>query len=219
MTSVKTIFNERKNEINTYFGYLNQYQPQNADDSLFKILKSNLILMLYNLVESSISNAIEEIHNNIHLKSASFNDLKTELKSLIINYIKNVNSEEFVKNINNIATDIIKHSFNTEAKKKLFSGNIDGKKIRILSSKYGFDSNTGSTKVGYGDCLRTIKDKRNDLAHGTYSFTEVGKDYSIQDLTSMKDETINYIESILGNIEQYLLNDKFKNDGYHIENQ
>ena len=211
MTSVKTIFNERKNEINTYFDYLNQYQPQNADDSLFKILKSNLILMLYNLVESSISNAIEEIHNDIHLKSASFNDLKTELKSLIINYIKNVNSKKFVENINDIATDIIKHSFNTEVKKKLFSGNIDSKKIKEFSDKYGFDSNTDLTKTGQGNWLITIKDKRNDLAHGTYSFTEVGKDYSIQDLTSMKDKTINYIESILDNIEQYLLNDKFKN--------
>lgn len=209
MTSVKTIFNERKNEINTYFDYLNQYQPQNADDSLFKILKANLILMLYNLVESSISNAIEEIHNSIHLKSASFNDLKTELKSLIINNIKNVNSKKFVENINNIATDIIKYSFNTEVKKKLFSGNIDGRKIKEFSDKYGFDSNTDLTKTEHGNWLITIKDKRNDLAHGIYSFTEVGKDYSIQDLTSMKDKTINYIESILNNIEQYLLNDKF----------
>ncbi|MDR0606006.1 MAG: hypothetical protein LBG80_17090 [Bacteroidales bacterium] len=212
MTSVKAIFNERKNEINTYFDYLNQYQPQNADDALFKILKSNLILMLYNLVESSISNAIEEIHNNIHLKSASFNDLKTELKSLIISNIKNVNSKKFVEDIKNIATDIIKHSFNAEVKKKLFNGNIDGRKIKEFSDKYGFDSNTDLTKTEDGNWLITIKNKRNDLAHGTYSFTEVGKDYSIQDLILMKDKTINYIESILDNIEEYLLNDKFKNN-------
>jgi hypothetical protein len=210
MTSVKTIFNDRKNEINTYFDYLNQYQPKNADDSLYKILKSNLILMLYNLVESSISNAIGEIHNSIHSKHVSFNDLKIELKNLIINHIKNVNSKKIVENINDIATDIIKHSFNKEVKKRLFNGNIDSRKIKEFGDKYGFDSNTNFAKTGHGNCLVTIKDKRNDLAHGTYSFTEVGKEYSIQDLESMKDNTINYIESILNNIEQYLQNDMFK---------
>lgn len=206
MNVVRDIFNERKDEVNAYYNFVNNYQPTGADDSLFKILKSNLILMLYNLVESTISNAIEEIHNNIHSNTVSFNSLKVELKQLIIGNIKNVSPNKFVTNINDIAIDIIKHSF---SKEKMFNGNIDGQKIREISSKYGFDSNTDYAKTKHGTCLVQIKGRRNDLAHGTFSFTEVGKEYSIEDLETIKDETINYLSEILDNIEYYLIEGEY----------
>jgi hypothetical protein len=215
MIGVKDTFKQRQMEIEEYFIFLSSYQPAKADDNLFKILKSNLLIMLYNLIESSISNAIEEIHNNIYSNSVSFNSLKEEIKSLIINNTKRVNSDEFVKKVNDIATDIVKYTFK---KDELFSGNVDSKKIKRLSKQYGFNSDTEYNKTKHGAYLVTIKGKRNDLAHGIYSFTEVGKDYSIQDLEDMKDKTINYIEAILENIEQYLLNQEYCLDISDIKN-
>ncbi|GHT50631.1 hypothetical protein AGMMS49982_06320 [Bacteroidia bacterium] len=202
MIDVKNTFSQRKAEIDEYFNFLNAYQPANADDNLFKILKSNLLIMLYNLIESSISNAIEEIHNNMYSNSVSFNSLKGEIKSIIISNTKKVNPDKLVLQINDIATDIVKHTFK---KDELFSGNVDGKKIREISVKYGFNSDTDYNKTKHGSHLVTIKDKRNDLAHGIFSFTEVGKEYTIQDLEEMKDKTLNYISEILDNIECYLL--------------
>ena len=46
--------------------------------------------------------------------------------------------------------------------------------------------------------------KRNDLAHGNKSFSEVGRLVSISDLLKIKDEVIEYIGQILRNIELYL---------------
>jgi len=207
MISVKNIFNERKQEIEKYFDFLRGYDKDTAkDEELFKILKSNLLIMLYNLIESSISNAIEEIHNNVHSNSVSFNLLKNDFKSLIIKNTKQFNPNDLVSKINDIATDVVKHTFK---KDELFSGNVDALKIRELAKRYGFDSDTDYTKTKHGSHLFSIKCKRNDLAHGVYSFAEVGKEYPIEDLKEMKDTTICYISEILDNIESYLTNREY----------
>jgi hypothetical protein len=208
MIDVKNTFEQRKTEIEEYFRFLSNYMPSNADDNLFKILKSNLLVMLYNLIESSISNAIEEIHNNIHSNSISFNLLKEQIKSLVIKNTRRINSDEFVAKIADIATDIIKYTFKRE---ELFNGNVDSRKIKKLSEQYGFNSDTEYKRTKHGTHLVTIKNKRNDLAHGIYSFTEVGKEYTIQDLEEIKDKTTNYISDILDNIERYLVNKDYLN--------
>lgn len=208
MIDIKNTFEQRKTEIEEYFQFLNSYKPVNAADNLFKILKSNLLVMLYNLIESSISNGIEAIHNNIYSNSISFNSLKEKIKSLVITNTKRVNSDKFVAKITNIATDIVKHTFKRE---ELFNGNVDSRKIKKLSEQYGFNSETDYSRTKHGSHLVTIKDKRNDLAHGIYSFTEVGKEYTMQDLEEMKDRTTNYISDILDNIELYLANKDYLN--------
>lgn len=207
MVSVKTTFSERSKEIEEYYSFINTFIATSKNDTLNKILKSNLLLMLYNLVESTMSNAVEEIHNSIHVTSTSFNSLKKEIRKILIGYLKSyLNPSDFVDSISDISVDIIKKCF---IKQKIFSGNIDGKKIRELSAEYGFNSTTDYSKTKNGNCLLDIKGKRNDLAHGVFSFTEVGKDYSIMDLEKMKDETINYLSEILTNIETYLTNKEY----------
>lgn len=209
MFEVKRTFQERTNEINIYYNFIDGFILTSRDENLDKILKSNLILMLYNLVESTILNAIEEIHNNIHANNISFNVLKLELKQGIVALLKKRNPHEFVNNINDIAIDIVKKSFNRE---KAFSGNVDSRKITELSAVYGFSSYTTYAQTKHGHCLRDIKGKRNDLAHGIFSFVEVGKEYSVQDLEKMKDEAINYIKEIISNIENYLINQEYKQE-------
>ena len=206
MINVKYIFEERKAEIEVYFNFLKNYDSKKTDEKLFKILKSNLLVMLYNLIESSISNAIEEIHNNINFNAVSFDLLKDNFKSLTIKNVKHFKPGDLVSKINNIATDIVKHTFK---KDELFSGNVDSRKIKELGVQYGFNSNTNFSKTKNGYHLVSIKGKRNDLAHGVFSFAEVGKDYSIEDLKEMKDTTICYISEILDNIEYFLINKEY----------
>lgn len=206
MYEVKNTFNERKTEIETYFTFLSEYKPVNADDDLFKILKSNLLIMLYNLIESSISNAIEAIHNDIFLNTISFNSLKKTIKFLIIRNVSRVKPGKFVERINDIALDIVKHTFN---KKELLSGNVDRSIINELGDKYGFSSNTNYANTKHGNHLVVVKNKRNDLAHGIFSFSEVGREFTISDLEDIKKTTICYISEILNNIDSYLQNREY----------
>lgn len=208
MISVKTTFQSRANEVEVYFQFINTFIRANSNDDLNKIMKSNLLLMLYNLVESSISNAIEEIHNNIYSKTVSFDVLKIEIREVLIKYLKSyLKPMDFVKQINQIAIDIVKKSFKKE---KISNGSIDSRKIKQLGDSYGFSSLTTFSQTKNGECLKVEKNRRNDLAHGTFSFTEVGKDYTLLDLEIMKNETIHYLTEILDNIDTYLLNEDYK---------
>jgi len=208
MRSVKITFLERVNEVETYYTFMENFIQGSSNDDLNKILKSNLLLMLYNLVESSISNAIAEIHNDIHAHQVSFNALKTELRKILISHLKaNLNPKSFVESINDIAIDIIKECFD---KSKISNGNIDGRKIRDIGDDYGFSHHTNYSRTKNGNSLVIIKGRRNDLAHGTFSFTEVGKEYSTSDLQNMKTETINYLSEILDNVENYLINQEYR---------
>jgi hypothetical protein len=207
MLLVRNIFQDRADEIETYFTFIDTFTQSNKNEELNKILKSNLILMLYNLMESTISNAIEEIHNNIHSNAISFDLLKVDLRKNLIKHLKSFNPHDFVTSINNISLDIVKKSFN---KQKIFNGNVDSRKIRELGGVYGFSSTTTYINTKNGQCLVDIKGRRNDLAHGIFSFTEVGKEYSLQDLEKMKNETKNYLLEILNNIDSYLSQQEYK---------
>ena len=54
-----------------------------------------------------------------------------------------------------------------------------------------------------GIVLETVKDRRNDLAHGTLSFAECGRNYSIDDLGKIKDETVLFLQGLLAGMKQY----------------
>ncbi|MBA3924663.1 MAG: hypothetical protein H0X31_24350 [Nostocaceae cyanobacterium] len=54
-----------------------------------------------------------------------------------------------------------------------------------------------------GIVLDDVKEKRNYLAHGTISFVECGRDYSIDELVSIKDQTITFLYGILTGMKVY----------------
>ena len=55
-------YNKRVQEIETYFEFaMKTINDKSKQDSLVSMLKSNLFLMLYNLLESTVRNAIVDI--------------------------------------------------------------------------------------------------------------------------------------------------------------
>lgn len=224
MHTIINDFNTRVNEINTYFKLLdsiinqdaNLYYPNKRthkykkfDDELIKVLKANSFLLLYNLIESSMKLSITEIYDSITLKSKKYDEVKIEIKKIWIseNY-KNFNDKgtEFIFNvINNLADDIIDIKFKPE---KVISGNIDGRKIRDFSDYIGFSNSTHHTAKN-GVKLLQVKTQRNNLAHGSISFSDCGRQYTYEDLNDIKKQVIIYLRGIIKNIQYYLDNEKF----------
>ncbi len=208
MINVKQIIAERQNEINLYFEHLEKIEKE-VDKTLFKIMKANILLMLYNFVEAIVSNSIDEIRDQIYNDiDVSFDHLKVEIRTQILKDLKkNISPENFVKSCNYVSNDIIKLSFKKE---EISKGNIDRSTIIELATIYGFNvkqSNYGET--AHGNTLKVIKDKRNDLAHGTFSFAEIGKDYSIQDIEYLKNKTIAYLNFVVSQIDIYIEEKKY----------
>lgn len=127
-------------------------------------LKSSMILMLYNISESTIRKIIEYLHD--HLSSFDINQLSPELKN---NFLKYKNGSKFP-------------SFKFFIKNKrgsLFSGNVDSRKIRKELRKYGIHINL-PYEAKY---LLNIKYLRNKLAHGNMTFKEASRNITNEELS------------------------------------
>ena len=82
------------------------------------------------------------------------------------------------------------------------NGNLNAEKIRQICKDHGITYSIDASCKG-GAVLDDVKEKRNNLAHGTISFVECGRDYSIEALTSIKDETITFLNGILNGMKDY----------------
>lgn len=219
MDSFREDFDIRSGEILAYLDLLRFIELAGAEllssddfDNKFAItaqsrqtLKGTVYILLYNLIESNMREAICFIHETIYDRNIHFDRLKKELKSEIFKRLKNdsVSVESLVNGLTEkgISSGI---SYGTFNKKKLFSGNIDREEIKEKSQVYGFSINTDYIHTKHGEKLSTVKQHRNDLAHGNVSFAELGKNVSYQDLEDVSLEIIAYLDSIANNIEHYI---------------
>lgn len=212
-------FNERSREVSKYFIFLKSLEQgttklsmegkggnpkiREIDPDLIKTLKASGFLLLYNLVEATMRNAIEAIFDELRGKGVSYDEIRPELKKIVLKNLKKRNPDKIYSSITAISLDIITAGFDKE---DLFSGNLDGRKIRDTATEYGFSHSTDYAKTGDGSDLVIIKTNRNDLAHGVKSFEEVGRDKTADDLLKIKNKIVRYLKQILQNIEQYLYN-------------
>ncbi|HBS1998652.1 MAE_28990/MAE_18760 family HEPN-like nuclease [Klebsiella pneumoniae] len=113
------------------------------------ILKASAMLALYNIIESTISNLLNYMHNSLCSKNLSFDDLNNEIQNLYITYHykfkqkKGDDIHQFVSLVNDTIKLVTgKTIFNLKYKQmseyySIYSGNLDTKKIRTTLDKYG----------------------------------------------------------------------------------
>lgn len=143
-------FNERAKDVSDYLHFLRDLEQgqillskdggiSKIDSELDKSLKSTGFLLLYNLIESTMRNAIQSIFDEISNKGVSFDKLRLEIKKIILKNVKNnvhqCGVDNFVEQTEIIFRDIIQSGFNRD---DLFSGNVDAREIKIIAQVYGF---------------------------------------------------------------------------------
>lgn len=214
MNNTKREYQKRLNEVELYFGVielldkgecfinctdiLGNNLSQKIDNELSKILKANGFLLLYNLVEATIRNSIDAIFVSMHNSHVTFGSLTDNLRRLWIRQeFKHIDSNEILLLANKILNNELL-TFKAECIN--ISGNIDAQKIRDISKQLG------CAELKDGRDLATIKEKRNKLAHGESTFSEIGKDYTMAELIAFKDKTKEYLSNVLNEIESYINN-------------
>lgn len=224
----KILFDERKNDIVQYFNFvkfiiderpsflfkdkaLGSDSCRSIDIEMTHILKANLYIILYNLIEATVTNAIEDIHEHLSgqpdlcIDKLSESITKMAMKKVDGNMIGSMDfsNGEVAKLV--LKAWLSQHKKLVELNKNpLFSGNVDAQKIRSVADVYGFSSLTDRELTRDGGNLVKIKNARNSLAHGSESFLNKGQDTSIDSLEELKVEVFNYLEAILNNIQDYL---------------
>jgi MAE_28990/MAE_18760-like HEPN len=215
-------FHDRTKEIDLYFDFLRKVvvdgaslgisspsaTPLLVDPELQKMLKANAIVLLYNLIESSVRNGLVYIYDDITAQGHTYKVLRDEIQVLWLDHwiqpapgrTLNSASQKTHELIRKVLKDEIA-TFNVE--KIPIQGNLDAKKIRELSKKYGF-SHTTTKKAKGGALLVKVKEGRNELAHGRKSFAEYGRDLTFPNLQAMKSQVVLYMQQILRNMETFV---------------
>lgn len=203
MFEARKIFNERKEEIDEFFNHLSSLEEQDTNQKLEQTLKASCFLLLYNLVESTLTQAITAIYDDFDEKNIEYLSIKETLQKRVIRNLINKRDrlDRLLDDIFMSKVNLLVSSFD---EKTLFSGNVDAKRIREISQDYGFSLKNISKRAKGGKDLLTIKTNRNDLAHGTKSFSEIGRNYTVTELHEMKEAAFAYLDSILKNIESYI---------------
>jgi len=218
MQATIDVYNERIHEIELYYKAIEQlYETQNQfdkqyefhSDDFLKMLKSNALLMVYNLVESSIMGGILEIYDELKSNGYTYKDVRKEIQDIWFSFKFNqvYDKSAHYNSYRDKAMEIINSILNGETiildrKATDISGNLDANKIRQICKDHGITYTIDDDCKG-GIVLEDVKNKRNELAHGTTSFVECGRNYSIEDLIKIRDQTIKFLDCILGGMKQY----------------
>lgn len=213
MILVQQDFQTRAAEIENYFKFVEALvegttvlhaaegmlpaMSQDEFESLVKTLKANGFILLYNLVESTMKNAIEAIFDELGAQGVSFDACREEVRQIVISNLKSHNPDKIFADLAPIAQKVLTETFRKE---KAFAGNVDAAKIRDVANDYGFQRPHAK-----GDNLLTVKSNRNDLAHGDKAFAEVGRDYDVERLLTIKTEVVVYLQEVLQNVSDYLV--------------
>lgn len=170
------------------------------------ILKSSLMLMLYNAVEGTMSNLLTELFDNIISRKLSIDNLPENLQKTIYKFhLKKIGDK--VTMLRDFSTydniDICNVSY-LEINKylKLFSGNLDSRSIKDVSSMLGI---VLSDKIDEPALLR-VKNIRNKLAHGETKFSNTCQDITLEELEKLCDKVKKYLKTVIDQYETFLNN-------------
>jgi len=219
MTTTIQIFETRKSEIELCYSILVDLKLEEQvrgrtltideahTERFAPILKSNILLMLYNLVEACVTTGFVEIYDSIKNNSLSYKELIESIRSIWTNYeigrqslAATATTITYEKKVQNIISQVISDGAIILTKDALaISGNLDARAIRQLLDSHSINITDRSEKHH----VLLVKNKRNALAHGIDSFGEGARDISINQLAEIKDEVINFVNSVINYMKSY----------------
>lgn len=173
------------------------------DRSLIKTISATGYLLIYNMVESTMTSALDAVHQQLQSDELTFSQLNSKLQKICFKNFKNsmTSYEEFKAHHYTFDDALVWLGYQ---KKKLWNGNVDAKVIYKRAKEYGFNFELDYQKTLNGERLIEVKDKRNQLAHGELSFEQCGQDTAIEDLIAIKEQSFFYLEAVLDGVEAYL---------------
>lgn len=199
MLSAHSEFNRRVLEIEEFINHLEGIDAQiGFSAQLANTMKSSALLMLYNLVESTMTGLMQDVFDELNNNNISLAPLTKEMKIIVLGNAKRRNSIKLVKKMTELNVDFVFASFDPE---DAFSGNIDCQKINETLIELGIRK-----RKKYNEpILFEIKKERNNLAHGSKSFADCGRSYTAIALREYHKKTVDILTKVIGDFESFLV--------------
>jgi MAE_28990/MAE_18760-like HEPN len=226
MPELASFFEERFEEIESYLMFLQEIEDaarsgppriQGASTRITasqqKILYSSVYLQLYNLVEATVSRCIKAVTDAAtstlsHYKAA---DLNASLRQEWVRAVARTHIALTPENRLKSAMIMCKHLIDQLPVSELEieiggGGNWDDESFERISARVGCELEiTAETRRAVKQherddlgAMKLVKDRRNNLAHGSISFVECGEGLLVEELRRIAEATGDYLrEAIL----------------------
>lgn len=220
-------YERRKEDVDEYFrllSFLLSFEThrgraiKNIDIGKFLIItqemqcvaKAQSLILLYNLVESTVCDCLNAMYDAIWDENLSFGDVSDEIKKMWRIYLKRKSLPEYSKSDN----EIVDMSIHFESLAINISGSLDFRKIQDVFSKHGclLDDSSRDT---IAQSFFVVKNKRNLLAHGNISFSECGAHYLLTDLQKYKEHIVDYMQDVVNKTYDYIAGRAYKLQNHH----
>jgi len=234
MITVETRFRDRVAEVEHYFKLLNAVEDALvergsswrsgrrrlpkvlADDLSLKLLKATSFLLLYNLIEATVRDAVESIWRAVGASGSTALELLPTLQDVwVASEFKRRDAFSAAPNVyRDVAIAILRGATGgcvpvIEFKGVVAGGSIDNAAIKRMCLSHGIRFNAPkNTRDGVD--LATVKARRNILAHGEQTFEEIGASYAVSDLRDMKSRAVTYLRQYVRRVDIYIANESFR---------
>ena len=231
MAALTDAFDERLAEVETYLDLLKVMEERAQDGpprfegaaspittQQQKILYSSVYLQLYNLVESTMTRCIDAIAEAARMNPGWMpGDLTIELRTEWVRVTARTHVELTPQHRLESALALCEHlvsslPIGSFAIEKGGGGNWDDGAIEAISGRLGFRLQV--SRDVYNNIKRRVKDDlgplglvkrlRNELAHGSISFTECAEDATVAWLVELKDKTASYLREVVARFVSYI---------------
>jgi len=197
MLNADAEFRSRKTEVDEYLVHLQAMeQGTQVSVTLMNTMKSSALLMIYNIVESTMSNLLQDLFDHLESSNTTFDTLNQSMRQVVLTSIKRGSPKSIVERMKLPMGFVLACFEKTDA----FSGNLDSKVIRETLRELG----VAGAEKHREKALLTVKAERNSLAHGNTSFSDCGKKYTVNDLTDIQQKTCVALEKVIQDLENFL---------------
>ena len=225
MQAVLVDFEQRVTEVNKYLRMLKaldrsdavihsqskaSYKTISVEDDWRKVSKATVYLLIYNLVEAAIRSAFSELYETIANEGCSLLTVSKEIRDawILSEHRKLTRETASPENYREAAARMVLSAIDREivrfeSSRIPVSGNLDADNIRRVCHGHGVAVRVHKAAKGGVD-LKIVKDQRNALAHGNRTFSEVGRDVTVEDLVRTTRQAEIYVRGVLKNIGKHI---------------
>ncbi len=194
------------------------------------VIRSNAKLMIYNIIEYSVTSLLQAVYDRIEDEGCSYADVSEKLQLLwhraqLHDKLNNPSANnETAERLSKRLLDFVvtKAVVQIDARDTIPGGNLDADKILRLFDRHGISvhddvANCRTDKIR--EELKDVKDRRNDLAHGSISFAEAGNQVTTSELAELISHVDGFLTQLHNDVQSYLESGEYRNDPAERENR
>ena len=188
--------------------------------STIHVLKAGVFLHLYNLVESTVTDCLRRVAEEIRI-TTPFDQLADGWRKAWVTSAarldKDLAPDQLLAAVLVLCQSIV-DGVPIEIRTRIAGGKLDDRRIETLAKRLGIELKMRPAVVkaikhqvlndlGF---LGVVRERRNRLAHGLGSFSETGRDYSTADLIKWSRGTYAYLKEVIKSFEMHLSQKHFR---------